>query len=78
MAINPAFVNKKRTICEVLREIHRAVDEIRSLGDAVTDQKGEAVQKLVSEAYDMAKRMDLKLRDYADQEADRLKRQESR
>lgn len=41
----------KRTICEVLRDIHRETDDDR-------------IRALAEEAEDMAKRMDRKLREY--------------
>lgn len=49
--IDPDFRGPKRTICEVLREAHRAT----------TDPK---VHALLDEAHIYAKRMDRKLREY--------------
>lgn len=53
--INPDFQNPDaRTICEVLRELCR---DARDRGDAVAMDR-------IAEAYDMAKRMEVKLREY--------------
>ncbi|MBX3579910.1 MAG: hypothetical protein KF723_22130 [Rhizobiaceae bacterium] len=46
--------SKRRTICEVLREIHVLASQ---------DGKSEIVER-ANEAHDMAKRMDSKLRGY--------------
>ncbi len=52
--IKPGKKKQIRTICEVLREMHRSADE-----------KGDAwMMTRVSECYDMAKRMQRKLEEY--------------
>lgn len=48
-------VTAKRTICEVHREIH----------DAVMSEEYDKIIPLLEDAYLMAKKMDLKLRQYA-------------
>jgi hypothetical protein len=49
--IDPTFRGPRRTICEVLREAHRATTD-------------PAVHALLGEAHRLAKKMDRKLREY--------------
>ena len=55
-------IKKLRTICEVLRELYRKAEE---RDDAFTMTRLE-------EAYDMAKRMQNKLKEYASKNKDRV------
>jgi hypothetical protein len=53
--LNSYKANRKRTICEVHREMYDILIEIENTGEAI---------KLLQEAFDMAKRMNEKLIEY--------------
>lgn len=59
--INPAKVSQLRTICEVHRCLWRLIDtQIKPDNPELAQE----ARKLVEEAYDYAKRMSRRLRDY--------------
>jgi len=58
-SVKDKTINKKRSICEVHRQIYDAVNDA-----AISDEEKEKIVDLLEEAYTYGKKMDLKLQQY--------------